>query len=250
MFQREIDENRIKEDIIKGYLLDSNKLNFFNAITIVLMPKGKDEKIQDSFEDTDEDTPPPIPFEIGNEEDAQWNDENAYKADFAGVQFVSIGEQARLRWNENRVLAATVDGQHRLWALRTFKEDDDFRNGILTVTEKKTHVPVIFILLHPDVGFISQQDRSDNSIRKISRELFTDLNKNAKTVDRARELILDDKSIHARCVRTLVTNVTPQDDANCLPLSLVRWQDNNNRFDESYYINSSTPNSWRCWIEV
>ena len=94
------------------------------------------------------------------------------------------------------------------------------------------------VLLHKDVGFINQQDQTDNSIRKISRELFTDLNKNAKTVDRARELILDDKSIHARCVRTLVTNTTPQDDTNSLPLSLVRWQDNNNRFDESYYLNS------------
>ncbi len=135
-------------------------------------------------------------------------------------------------------MAATVDGQHRLWALRTFKEDDDFRRGTLSPREKKTQIPVIFILLHHDAGFINQQDQTDNSIRKISRELFTDLNKNAKTVDRARELILDDKSINARCVRTLLTNTTPQDDTNLLPLSLVRWQDNNNRFDDSYYINS------------
>jgi hypothetical protein len=238
LFQREIDETRIKQDIIKGYLLDSNKLNFFNAITIVLMPKGEDEKIQDRFENVTKDTPPPIPWDGSDQEDAQWNNDIANQADFGGVQFVSIGQQARLRWDENRVLAATVDGQHRLWALRTFKEDDDFRRGTLSITEKKTQIPVIFILLHHDVGFINQQDRTDNSIRKISRELFTDLNKNAKTVDRARELILDDKSINARCVRTLVTNTTPQDDSNSLPLSLVRWQDNNNRFDESYYINS------------
>lgn len=238
LFQREIDENRIKQDIIKGYLLDSNKLNFFNAITIVLMPKSEDEKIQDRFENAEDNSSPPIPWDGTDREDSQWKSDKANKADFGGVQFISIGQQARLRWDENRVLAATVDGQHRLWALRTFKEDDDFRRGTLSLREKKTQIPVIFILLHHDAGFINQQDRTDNSIRKISRELFTDLNKNAKTVDRARELILDDKSINARCVRTLLTSTTPQDDTNCLPLSLVRWQDNNNRFDESYYLNS------------
>lgn len=61
LFQREIDEDRVRQDIIKGYLLDSKKLKFFNAITIVLMPKGTDEKIQDSFEDSDITTAPPIP---------------------------------------------------------------------------------------------------------------------------------------------------------------------------------------------
>ena len=125
LFQREIDENRIKQDIIKGYLLDSNKLNFFNAITIVLMPKDEDEKIQDKFENETEYTSPPIPWDGTDIEDAQWNSDEANKAEFGGVQFISIGQQARLRWDENRVLAATVDGQHRLWALRTFKEELD-----------------------------------------------------------------------------------------------------------------------------
>src|SRR5215813_8085397 len=39
LFQREIDEERIEQEIIRGYLLDTKKIKFFNAITIVLMPK-------------------------------------------------------------------------------------------------------------------------------------------------------------------------------------------------------------------
>lgn len=238
LFQREIDEDRILQDIIKSYLLDSKKLKFFNAITIVLMPKGEDEKIQDLFQENGEDMSPPIPWDGSNEEDAQWNHVEAKKADFGGVQFVSIGQQARLRWDENKVLAVAVDGQHRLWALRTFREHEKFRGGTLRATEKQTHIPVIFVLLHHKVGFDSSQSQINHSIRSISRELFTDLNKNAKTVDRARELILDDKSIHARCVRTLLTDSTAQDAKDLLPLSLVRWQDDVNKFDNSYYLNS------------
>ncbi len=238
LFQREIDEDRVRQDIIKGYLLDTKKLKFFNAITIVLMPKGKDEKIKDSFQELNETSTPPIPWDATDQEDAQWEHPEAKIANFGGVQFVKIGQQARLRWNENQVLAVAVDGQHRLLALRTFREDEKFRNGNLRSTEQKTRIPIIFVLLHEEAGFENQQDQIDHSIRSISRELFTDLNKNAKTVDRARELILDDRSINARCVRTLLTDSTAKDSRELLPLSLVRWQDDSNRFDTSYYLNS------------
>ena len=186
----------------------------------------------------DETLIPPIPWDATDQEDAQWNYPKAEIADFGGVQFVRIGQQARLRWNESQVLAVAVDGQHRLSALRTFREDEKFRNGNLRPNEQKTRIPVIFVLLHEKAGFLNSQDQIDHSIRSISRELFTDLNKNAKTVDRARELILDDRSINARCVRTLLTDSTAKDSHELLPLSLVRWQDDSNRFDTSYYLNS------------
>ncbi|MHC5938683.1 DNA sulfur modification protein DndB [Nostoc sp.] len=238
LFQREIDEDRVRQDIIKGYLLDSKKLKFFNAITIVLMPKGADDKIKDAFENSDASTAPPIPWDGTDTEDAQWNQSDAKNAYFEGVQFVSIGQQARLRWDANRVLAVAVDGQHRLWALRTFREDEKFRGGTLRPVEKHTQIPVLFVLLHDSAGFLNTQEQAEHSIRSISRELFTDLNKNAKPMDKARELILDDKSINARCVRTLLTDSTAQYAPDLLPLSLVRWQDDSNRFDSSYYLNS------------
>ncbi|MFB2939341.1 hypothetical protein ACE1B6_29150 [Aerosakkonemataceae cyanobacterium BLCC-F154] len=238
LFQREIDEKRVEDDIVKGYLLDPKKLKFFNAITIVLMPKGQDGKIQDTFDDSIAIEPPPIPWDGTDPEDAQWKHQDAKIANFNGVQFVSIGLSARLRWDEDRVLAVAVDGQHRLWALRTFREDQKFRGGTLRTVEQQTKIPVIFVLLHHNAGFQNVQSEADYSIRGIARELFTDLNKNAKTVDKARELILDDQSINAQCVRTLVTEKTGEDAKDRLPLSLVRWQDDSNRFDSSYYLNS------------
>lgn len=238
LFQREIDETRIQNDIIKGYLLDPKKLKFFNAITIVLMPKNANGKILDTFDEAEAVDPPSIPWDSSDTDDARWNQEGIKLANFGGVQFSSIGLSARLRWDEDRVLAVAVDGQHRLWALRTFREDPKFRGGTLQNSERQTKIPVIFILLHPDAGFQNDQNQTEYSIRGISRELFTDLNKNAKTVDRARELILDDRSINARCVRTLLTEKTAEDSKDLIPLSLIRWQDDSNRFDTSYYINS------------
>jgi hypothetical protein len=238
LFQREIDEKRVKDDIVKGYLLDPKKLKFFNAITIVLMPKGADGKIQDTFDNSATLDSPPIPWDSTDTDDAQWNHPQANISNFGGVQFVSIGLSARLRWDEERVLAVAVDGQHRLWALRTFREDPNFRGGTLRTIEQQTKIPVLFVLLHPSAGFQNVQGEGDYSIRGIARELFTDLNKNAKTVDKARELILDDKSINAQCVRTLVTERTAEDAKDRLPLSLVRWQDDSHKFDTSYYLNS------------
>src|SRR5262249_33111295 len=131
------------------------------------------------------------------------------------------------------VHAVAVDGQHRLVALREYR--DKIRLKELTTREKATELAVIFILLAQEVGFT---ETPGISVRAIARELFTDLNKNAKAVDLARELILDDWSISARCLRTLITQETAKDDPTVLPLTLVRWQDPSNRFDQSYYLNS------------
>jgi hypothetical protein len=239
LFQRSIDDKRVENDIVKGYLLDPKKIKFFNAITIILMPKGNDGKVKDEFDDTNHISYPRIPVDSSEcPDDSVWSDPSVKIDNFGGVQFASCGDSARLRWDEERVLAVAVDGQHRLWALRTFREDVHFRGGTLRLNEKKTKIPIIFVLLHPNVGFQNSQNQSGYSIRGVARELFTDLNKNAKTVDKARELILDDRSINAQCVRTLVTEKTSQDSLKLIPLSLIRWQDDFHKFDTSYYLNS------------
>jgi len=110
LFQREIDENRVRQDIVKGYLLDSKKLKFFNAITIVLMPRNRDGKILDNFDNVEPNSIPPIPWDGSDPEDSQWNQEGVQVANFGGVQYVTTGLSARLRWDEDRVLAVAVDG--------------------------------------------------------------------------------------------------------------------------------------------
>jgi len=236
LFQREVDAKRVEKEMVKGYLADPKKLKFFNAITVVLMPKDKtgSRLLEDFAKYSDQ--YPPIPYTQHAEEDAAWNQAEADLIQFGGVQYLTIGDNARLRWDVDCIHPIVVDGQHRLVALREYY--DIICKKALPERAKETRVPVLFLLLSSDAGFICGGTK--RSIRQLSRELFTDLNKNAKKVDKARELILDDYSITARCTRTLVTKEASRDSAKELPLALVRWQDAINRFDSSYYLSSLT----------
>jgi hypothetical protein len=235
LFQREVDRKRVDKEMVKGYLADPKKIKFFNAITVVLMPKDRSGSgLLDGFAPYE--GYPSIPYAAHMAEDAEWSRADAVRINFGGVQYVTIGDNARLRWDADCIHPIVVDGQHRLVALREYH--DVTCQKAFSERAKATTVPVIFLMLASEAGFDSGGARK--TIRQLSRELFTDLNKNAKKVDKARELILDDYSISARCTRTLVTREAARDSQGELPLALVRWQDAVNRFDSSYYLNSIT----------
>ena len=169
--------------------------------------------------------------------DQNFANEDSRRIIFGGVQFVKtqVANLARLRWDRKRVDAMAVDGQHRLKALKLWF---DQKNKELTEIEKPTRISVIFLLLHKDAGFERSVEDNTDSIKGIAREIFTDLNKNAKEVDQATQIVLDDRSLESRCVRALVTASTCEDSETLIPLSLLRWRETNNRFDQRYYLNS------------
>jgi hypothetical protein len=236
LFQRNIDPERVKKEIVDGYLKNPNKLKFFNSLTIVLLPKESSGQIQREFEDY-ANNDPRIPYVDDNATDAYFAQPECLKTVFGGVQFVSTETAAlsRLRWDRKRVDAVAVDGQHRLKALKLWMEG---KNNELVDVEKPTRIPIIFLLLDPAVGFKTAAGSNNSGIKAIAREIFTDLNKNAREVDMATQIILDDRSVASCCVRELVTDSTCTDDDTLLPLSLLRWQEANNRFDQKYYLNS------------
>jgi len=233
LFQRNIDEDRVQREIVDGYLKLPSKLKFFNSLTVVLLPKAKTGEIESEFTDYSNNDPK-IPYEAGQEFDQWFTSDGCKKSVFGGVQFVSTETLSRLRWDLNRVDAVAVDGQHRLRALKLWIQE---RNNHLSDIEKTTRIPVIFLLLHESTGF-KRAISSASGIKPIAREIFTDLNKNAREVDLSTEIILDDRSIESCCVRSLVTSTTCTESETLLPLSSVRWRDANNRFDQSYYVNS------------
>jgi hypothetical protein len=232
LFQREVDYKRIEKEIVNGYLKDPLRLKYFNALTVALFPRSPDGALESAF-DLYPDQLPPLPFEGTEAWDS--NFVSVPESSFGGVQLHKVELLGRMRWDRNRVEAIAIDGQHRLAALRKWYEG---KNKVLSSEEARTKVPVIFLLLHANAGFVAPDNVRTAGIRRIAREIFTDLNKNAKKVDDAREIILDDKSVLALCARELVTIETCQDSNDRLPLSLVRWQEPNPRFDQGYFINS------------
>lgn len=233
LYQREIDQDRVQKELIDGYLRDSKKLKFFNSLTIVLLPKNPNGHVIASFEDYP-DNNPSIPHDIDDKFDAGF--QNQKRIVFGGVQYSFTPHGiARLRWDMDRIDAVAVDGQHRLRALQ--KWFDDHKNKSLEDFEKGTMISIIVLLLDSRAGF-NGGDFGRAAIKTIAREIFTDLNKNARGVDKATEIVLDDRSLIPCCVRRLVTNQTCSDSTDALPLSLVRWKEPNHRFDQEYYINS------------
>lgn len=238
LFQRQIDFDRVKREIVDGYLRQSNKIKFFNSLTVVLLPKNQEGKLVSAFENYDNNDPP-IPDAQFGSFDGYFAKEQAadVKAVFGGVQFVTTKAEslARLRWDKNRVDAVAVDGQHRLRAIKLWMEG---KNQQLSEIERPTRIPIIFLMLHEAAGFVAPTSGTSPNLKSIAREIFTDLNKNAREVDLATQIILDDLSVESCCVRSLVTDSTCKDDDYLLPLSLLRWQEANNRFDQRYYLNS------------
>jgi hypothetical protein len=238
LFQRQIDIDRVKREIVEGYLRAPNKIKFFNSLTIVLLPKDDDGKIVSMFSNY-ENNDPPVPDAKCGEFDKNFSIDNqgTKKVVFGGVQFVTTAAEniSRLRWDNKRTDAVAVDGQHRLRAIKLWMEGKNHQLGEI---ERRTRIPIIFLLLHEAAGFVGSGNGSATGIKGIAREIFTDLNKNAREVDLATQIILDDLSVESCCVRSLVTNSTCTDDEALLPLSLLRWQEANNRFDHKYYLNS------------
>jgi hypothetical protein len=237
LFQRNIDPERVRKEIVEGYLKNPAKLKFFNSITVVLLPKDHGGHIQREFEDY-EGNDPQIPYMHDDSFDTWFsgNDTQTNRVVYGGVQFISTNAAAisRLRWDLNTVDAVAVDGQHRLKALKLWMSGNNYE---LAETARSTRVSVIFLLLHSRAGFTTAPGTSA-SIKSIAREIFTDLNKNAREVDLATQIILDDRSLASCCVRSLITESTCTDHETLLPLSLLRWQDANNRFDQRYFLNS------------
>jgi hypothetical protein len=233
LFQRNIDPDRVRREIVDGFLKNPTKLKFFNSLTFVLLPKDAQGHIQAEFSDVIG-SDPSIPYDGQDQFDNFF--QQGEKSIFGGVQFVSTqaASLSRLRWDANSVDAVAVDGQHRLKALKLWMEDNNYE---LAEIARATRVPVIFLLLHHSVGFVAAAG-ANPGIKTIAREIFTDLNKNAKEVDLATQIILDDRSLASCCVRSLITEGTCADHDEKLPLSLLRWQDANNRFDQRYFLNA------------
>lgn len=213
LFQREIDWRRVKHEIVEGYLKRPEKLQFFNAITVALLPINAQKILVTEYGDTP--IPPNVPEKYTR---PPWT-----VSRIGGVELITGAGSSygQISWDPKRIFPATIDGQHRLAALQTL-----YREGNLTNANLATAVPVIFLVLDGRAGLnldaFSYEDQ--NPILTIVREIFIDLNKSARAVTRARRILLDDQEIESRCVRELIASRIGERTEDRLPLGLVHWQ--------------------------
>ena len=85
---------------------------------------------------------------------------------------------------------------------------------------------------------------------ELLRKLFIDLNKHANKVNRAREILLDDRDPHSVCVRALVSNELSGDLSQLeaaqpsMPLSLVDWHTEQAKFDAGPFLTTILGLDW------
>ena len=214
LFQREIDWDRVEQEIVKGYLDRPEKLQFFNSLTVALLPTDTNRNLEHSYGEAI--NPPDVSEAFGRH---PWDVRNA-----GNVQLITNGRTANgyVSWDPDRVFPATIDGQHRLAALKTF-----LRNANLTTKQLETTISVLFLVLDSRAGFqigVGHTADNENPILTVIREIFIDLNLSAKAVARSRRILLDDQEIESRCVRKLLAPRVGDRTDGRLPLGLVHWQ--------------------------
>lgn len=241
LFQRDIDYARVKK-MVNQYLNPSiERWQFFNSITVVLIP---DDEKKDKFI-------APTITDKAYEEHQLSIGPILITAERENHEITTFGT---LCWNRDQVAAVAIDGQHRLAAIKQFvdlhKKDKS----------SESSVSVIFIVIDEKLGFsnLTKDDRL-----KVMRSLFIDLNKHAVPVSRIRNLLLDDNDPLSRCVRGLISPQLQYASADRkdaplgikvgqhgefdarLPLVMVDWHgDSKSKIDTGPYIASLLSLDW------
>lgn len=233
LYQRDLDWPRVERNIVP-YLRKQDAPQFFNAITIALLPYDQEQsRLLSDFGSGPDWTPPPL---AASDRFKQTMDVGPLSFGFWEAWQKPTDQgfwSGEFRWNTNEVFGVAIDGQHRLAAIKSFASSTQGSKV------SDTRVPVIFLLFDHRVGFETPEEKP---VVELLRALFIDLNKHAQTVSRARQILLDDRDSHAVCVRRLVgeqmeasTNELSKSPPR-LPLALVDWHREQAKFDDGPYL--------------
>jgi len=180
IFQRNIDHDRVEHELLNRYLLIEDKFKFFNPLTIALLPYDWDSNVvrDDYLGDwTDEGSSPPFTVKSRG-----------------GILIKSMPNTTvgRIKWDRDEIVGVAIDGQHRLSALMRYANHHDQPAGI---DPTKVRIPVVLLVF--------ETNDSTDIITQV-REIFIDINKNAKKVSKSRQILLDDRDPFAVLARDLV----------------------------------------------
>jgi len=238
LYQRDIDWKRVSKNI-EPYL-NQDKIRFFNALTIALIPVKKSAL---STYELDYATP-----SFKNE--SQFEKTQTVGPIKVGWWWVwdSISDTGaktgQILWNTDEVAAVAIDGQHRLAAIKKSVDNNS--------STANFSIPVLLVI--PAKVFGCGEIESPQSILKTLRALFIDLNKNAKIPTRARQILLDDSDPISICVRELVASklksgfIELEEEIKRLPLTLVDWHSEQAKFDRGPYL--TTILGLEYWVAI
>lgn len=220
LFQRDITWTRVEGDILQ-YLNNQSRPQFFNALTIALLPSNLAEFGAEHGEEIK------LPSMPGANLGAPIGVGGVQVQYYGSDVDVKVGA-GKLRWSISDVDAVAVDGQHRLAAIKQFVRQNK------PAVWQDAYVPVIFVVTDPRLGFATPH-AVDEGMRSVGalRALFIDLNKNARPVSATRNILLDDLDVVSVATRAVIgrsLSETVGDER--VPLALVDWLTDRNKIEE------------------
>ncbi|WP_017653379.1 DGQHR domain-containing protein [Fortiea contorta] len=216
--QRKLDVNRANTEIF-SYLAQGG-IRFFNSIVIVLLPNSNDQR---EFWDFSEVRSQGKPVE-------KWVNLKLYK----------------------NVARIVIDGQHRLLSLKRYWNAHTGKEPLSPQQTKDNFscsetfdIPVVY-LVFGNLGRVGHADLSEtvrDEIIKSTRNIFTVINKTAKSIDKQTQLLLDDSKISALIPRKLL-------EERVLEERFIRWSSTSPSLTQSEPYLTTLDLISQCTIEL
>ena len=212
LFQRDLDLDRVQWEI-KPHFEDPEKIKFFSPLTLTLLPM-----VNGVVSDR-------MPRAIESEE--QFNGQS--------WTCVSRGSYYRFRhqkdtpqwtyleWNSSITKMVAIDGQHRLATMRSILEDG-VRQRVADFND--WNIPVIIASFRA-----ATSDDQAPTVLEVMRQLFSNINTEAKTVSEGRQILLNDIQPNSICTQELIERSHENDlkdtnerDNSIMPLLGFDWR--------------------------
>jgi hypothetical protein len=213
LFQRDVDKERVTREVLP-YLKDKSKVKFFNPLTLALLPLAPDGQAIESA------LPHVLPKEAddGGHKYTVFEWENYYKFGLHSNEPAF----SYLNWNDQHVRIVAIDGQHRLSALKRWKNEPPDSSKQLSGWT----IPVVILGI-----FKAVPTKSTASFLEIVRKTFVYINSTAQRINEARQTLLDDESVISVCTQEFVQDSHSNDNLTLdkreekkLPLLIFDWR--------------------------
>lgn len=221
LLQRDLDDSRVAHDLIPYLMGDDRQVSarFFPPVLAVLVPKKPDKSGILNY----------YPARNSSESLDSFGD----LFDFEKIRFPQpdgtpgeITPLGVINYNRQKAGFVIVDGQHRAMAVlalhrqinKAWKGDRyaSFYNHLpLDFNQiRNIELPVCVIFLpdlHENNGYFREKGLT---LKRVCREIFLDVNKNAKEVTESRQLLLDDKDFAAIMMRSTLSDLKERGEEN------------------------------------
>ena len=215
LFQRDVDKERVTNSLLP-YLQKQDKIKFFNPLTLTVLPMDENgDSVSKELTLLEEN-------EFSNDT-GDWMslERNPY---FRMRWLSGHYEYAMLDWNDKRSRMVAIDGQHRLFALKCMKADQEAAESYAQFMNWR--IPVVIVSFR-----VSADRKKPPTVLELVRNIFVYINTTASKVNREREILLSDESVNDVATQELLDYSHSNDllpyskrDNGRIPLLAFDWR--------------------------